>query len=179
MTLPDAIVLDAILGAAKAAGVHVKFGGWQGTDATADCTKALVLIVAKTVKDVGRVSRFEGCDIKEYLETGLHDRREGPKRLSRAKPRGTFDLPNRINAGTLTQRAVFFCPMDRCNNCRTADAADHFLELDCGEDETGWGAWDAEPPPSRFSFDDGMFEDVMALQDVDGYFSADAMEGLR
>jgi len=54
---------------------------------------------------------------------------------------------------------------------------DHFLELDWGEDETGWGAWDGEPPPSRF--DDGMFDDVMALQDADGYFSADAMEGLR
>ena len=122
VTLADAIVLDAILGTAKAAGVLVKLGGWQGIDATADCAKALARIVAKTVKDVGKVSRFEGCDIKEYLETGLHDRREGPKRLSRAKPRGTFDLPNRINAGTLTQRAVFFCPMDRCSHCRTADA---------------------------------------------------------
>jgi len=26
---------------------------------------------------------------------------------------------------------------------------DHFLEVDYGEYETGWGAWDAEPPPSR------------------------------
>ena len=31
----------------------------------------------------------------------------------------------------------------------------------------------------RFSFDDGVFDNMMALQDADGHFSADAMEGLR
>jgi len=108
------IVPDAILGTAKAAGVLVKLGGWQGTDATAFCVQALTRVVAKTVKDVGVVSRLEGCDIKDYLETGLHGRLGRPKRLSKAKakidessakPRGTFDLPSRINVGTLPQRA--------------------------------------------------------------------------
>jgi len=122
VTLADAIVLDAILGTAKAAGVLVKLGGWQGTDATADCAKALARIVAKTVKDVGIVSHFEGCDIKEYLETGPP---RPPGRAEAAQPcQATryFRPSQPYQCRHLNQRAVFFCPMDRCNHCRTADA---------------------------------------------------------
>jgi len=69
----------------------MKLGGRQGTDAAAFFVQALARIVAKTVEDVGLVPCFEGCGIKDYLETGLHDCWERPKRLSRAKLRGTFE----------------------------------------------------------------------------------------